>query len=54
MPLFAAGALKGLLADPELVVRVFRHSLFVFAGIFLASAFLCDALGKAVERQQGR
>jgi MFS family permease len=52
IPLFVAGALKGLLADPLLVVRVFRHSLFVFAGIFLASAFLCDALRRAVERHQ--
>ena len=56
IPLFAAGALKSVLAgrgDPTLVLRVFHHSLFVFAAIFIASAFLCDALRKAIERHRG-
>ena len=51
IPLLVAGALKGLLPnaqDPQAVTRVFQHALFGFAAVFVASAFVCEALRKAV------
>jgi MFS family permease len=55
IPLFVAGALKGFLpdaGDAAAVAAVFRWALFGFAGVFVASALLCDVLRRAVERHQ--
>jgi len=51
MPLFVAGALKGCVAGAGDVEAVFRGALFGFAAVFVVSAFLCDALRRAVRRQ---
>ena len=51
VPLLLAGALKGLLPDPQdaqATEAIFRVLLLVFAGVFVASAFLCDALRRAI------
>jgi hypothetical protein len=53
IPLFVAGALKGLLPNPQdsgAVGRVFHAALFGFAAVFVLCAFLTDALRKAVQR----
>ena len=53
IPLFVAGVLKGFLpdaADARAVSDVFYQSLFGFAAVFVASAFLCDAVRRAVRR----
>ncbi len=52
IPLLVAGALKGLLPnaqDPQAVTHLFQHALFGFAAVFVASAFVCEALRKAVD-----
>jgi len=56
IPLFVAGLLKGLLPDPgdaQAVETVFRAALLGFAAVFVGSAFLCDALRRALTRTQG-
>jgi len=57
IPLFVAGLLKGLLpdaADADLVREVFYASLYGFAAVFVASAFLCEALRKALHPDPAR
>lgn len=56
IPLLIAGVLRGLLPDAQdtqAVADVFYWALYGFAAVFVASAFLCDALRKAV-RQASR
>lgn len=43
LPLFVAGALRGALPDAA-ATAAFRYALFAFATIFVACAFVCDAL----------
>ena len=55
IPLFIAGALKSRLAamqDAAAVADVFYRALFGFAAVLVASAFICDALRRAIEKHR--
>ena len=57
IPLFIAGALKGRLArmgDATAVADVFYTSLFGFAAVLVASAFICDALRRSIEAHRSQ
>jgi len=51
IPLFVAGALKGFVTGAGDIETTFRGALFGFAAVFVASAFLCDALRRVVKQQ---
>ncbi|HUT37057.1 MAG TPA: hypothetical protein VNE39_26480 [Planctomycetota bacterium] len=50
LPLFVAGALRGLLPSGAAVGEVFRYALFGFAAVFVGCAFLCGKLGAQARR----
>ncbi|MBM4037252.1 MAG: hypothetical protein FJ290_01955 [Planctomycetes bacterium] len=50
LPLFVAGAMRGLLPGGAAAADVFRYALLGFAAVFVACALMCDRLRLAATR----